>query len=64
MSKNGDMNRRARDRMHVVLRPEFFLMWLVSTWVEQQPYYRSAMEDLRRALRWAVRRYLDGKLEP
>ena len=50
--------------MHAVLSPEFFLMWVIATWYEAQPYASQAQVTLRRALSWVVRRYLDGRLEP
>lgn len=60
MSRTGDLNRRARDRMHAVLSPEFFLMWLIEQWMGLPNTYR---QDLRIVLKWAVNRYLDGKLD-
>lgn len=60
MRRNSELNRTARDRMHAVLTPEFFLMWMIGTWFDSQEYQSHATETLRRVTRWVIHRYLGG----
>jgi hypothetical protein len=46
--------------MHEVLSPEFFLMWLIAKWFNAP---QGDQHTLRIVLKWAVNRYLNGRLD-